>query len=194
MTGSDFDRAAWERRLERHRAEKDEFLTESDHSPIPVEERESFDGLAYFPLDPTYRIEARIGWAHSPESVSFRMSRGQDTEYEWVGTVGFDLADDHRTLSVYRSPGVDDFFVPFRDATNGETTWKHGRYLGLDADRETVENGASVVLDFNLAYHPFCVYTEEYVAALPPTENELDIPISAGERLQAGTSAASSSS
>jgi hypothetical protein len=38
-------------------------------------------------------------------------------------------------------------------------------------------------LDFNRAYHPYCVYNVSYVCPVPPTENRLSVAIQAGERL-----------
>jgi len=39
------------------------------------------------------------------------------------------------------------------------------------------------VLDFNLAYHPYCAYAETYSCPLTPAENRLPVRIEAGERL-----------
>jgi Uncharacterized conserved protein len=43
-------------------------------------------------------------------------------------------------------------------------------------------NGDTVTLDFNLAYNPFCAYSETFACPLPPEENWLDIVVPAGER------------
>ena len=50
-------------------------------------------------------------------------------------------------------------FLPFRDATNGRTTYGQGRYL-LDTGKgaDLGSRGGLVVLDFNYSYHPSCVY------------------------------------
>jgi uncharacterized protein (DUF1684 family) len=37
------------------------------------------------------------------------------------------------------------------------------------------------VADFNLAYNPYCAYSEEYSCPIPPAENRIDVPIRAGE-------------
>jgi uncharacterized protein (DUF1684 family) len=69
--------------------------------------------------------------------------------------------------------------VPFLDATSGAETYGAGRYLDLDPD----EADGSYVLDFNLAYHPSCVYDPKYSCPLTPAENRLGARIEAGERL-----------
>jgi uncharacterized protein (DUF1684 family) len=48
------------------------------------------------------------------------------------------------------------FFVPFVDATSGDETYGAGRYLELEA----LEDG-TFLADFNLAYNPYCAYSEE---------------------------------
>ncbi len=68
-------------------------------------------------------------------------------------------------------------FVPFRDKTCGTETYGAGRYLDLEDPA-----GAEVLIDFNLAYNPYCAYSESYSCPLPPPENWLEIPVTAGER------------
>ena len=40
------------------------------------------------------------------------------------------------------------------------------------------------IVDFNIAYHPYCYYNAEYDCPFPPAENRLKMPIRAGERLR----------
>jgi uncharacterized protein (DUF1684 family) len=70
-------------------------------------------------------------------------------------------------------------FVPFLDQTSGHETYGAGRYLDLDPDAED----GTYVLDFNLAYHPSCVYDARFSCPLTPAENRLPVRIEAGERL-----------
>jgi len=39
-----------------------------------------------------------------------------------------------------------------------------------------------VTIDFNLAYCPFCAYSETFSCPLPPEENWLEIVVPAGEK------------
>ena len=39
-----------------------------------------------------------------------------------------------------------------------------------------------VVVDFNLAYNPYCAYNDAYSCPLPPAENWLQVAVRAGER------------
>jgi hypothetical protein len=77
-------------------------------------------------------------------------------------------------------------FVPFRDATGGTETYAAGRYLldgakgadlGGDPDRGTL------IVDLNFAFQPSCAFDPRRACPLAPSENWLDVPIRAGERL-----------
>lgn len=72
-------------------------------------------------------------------------------------------------------------FVPFRDATSGQETYGAGRYIDLDAARDRSADG-KWVLDFNRAYNPWCVYSEDYTCPFVPQENQLAVPVCAGEK------------
>lgn len=180
MTATDFDEAAWRERLRDHRAEKDEFLASHDQSPIPPDDREDFDGLDYFDLDPEYRVVARF--SDADEIVEeLETTRGPPAEYTRVAVLGFTLHGDHHTLAAYQVQGAETLFVPFSDETNGDETYHRGRYLDVDVDVDDAETGDDVVLDFTLAYNPFCAYSDTFSCALAPHENSLDVPVRAGE-------------
>jgi uncharacterized protein (DUF1684 family) len=69
-------------------------------------------------------------------------------------------------------------FVPFADQTSGNETYDAGRYMELDPTAT-----GFYLVDFNVAYHPYCYYSPEYDCPFPPAENRLAVPIRAGERL-----------
>jgi uncharacterized protein (DUF1684 family) len=71
--------------------------------------------------------------------------------------------------------------VPFRDKTTGQESYRGGRYLELHPEDDLVD-GETVTLDFNLAYTPFCSYTDTFSCPLPPEENWLGATVRAGER------------
>jgi uncharacterized protein (DUF1684 family) len=89
------------------------------------------------------------------------------------------------TLTAFADEGertITRLFVPFGDLTSGSETYGGGRYLELERTSTTLYD-----LDFNRAYHPFCVFNIAYVCPVPPPENRLNVAIRAGERLAAGT-------
>ena len=98
----------------------------------------------------------------------------------------FELGGGDRTLTAYRLAGAggevhESLFVPFLDATSGTETYGAGRYLDLEP-----EDDGTWTLDFNLAYHPSCVYDPRFSCPLTPAENRLAIRVEAGERLGRG--------
>jgi len=172
----------WEEQLRANRAEKDDFFGEHPQSPIPPEERDDFDGLAYFDPDPEYRVETAVSVHDDPEPVSMETSDGREIRYERVVTFEFELDGEAYELAGYSQPAEDSdtIFVPFRDKTTGQQTYKGGRYMELEPDRELAD-GDRVPLDFNLAYAPFCAFSETFSCPLPPEENWLETTIEAGE-------------
>ena len=169
------------------RAEKDEYFRTAHDSPIPASEREAFDGLPYFPPDESLRIEGLpLAPYEGDEPTWFQIptSDGKLRDAERAGIFEFDLDGESRRLTAYRFAGggeSDSVFVPFLDATSGSETYGAGRYLDLYP-----EDDGTFALDFNLAYHPSCVYDPKYSCPLTPAENRLPIRIEAGERLRAG--------
>ena len=74
-------------------------------------------------------------------------------------------------------------FLPFRDKTNGASTYGGGRYLIDTAKSAWLGARADHVrLDFNFAYFPSCAHDDRYVCPLSPPENKLAIAVSAGEK------------
>ena len=161
--------------LESDRAEKDRFFRSSPHSPIA--DRVNFTGLAYYPPDPAYRYKLAINQADQPEPLTFQTNTGDERTYHRIGTVEFGVDGESATLALYRADHHDALFLPFRDATSGSETYGAGRYL----EPQLLSDGR-VLVDFNLAYNPFCAYSSSYSCPLPPIENHLTVAIRAGEK------------
>jgi hypothetical protein len=191
----------WADELRERRREKDEFLATHPQSPVPPAHRESFDGLDYYPPDPAYRVEATLTVHDDPDPVELEASAGPPVRYLRVATLTFELpaatADgaggDHarsapRECSLaglrQETDGDDDpLFVPFADATTGGATYSGGRYIELHPDEPLAAVDRPVVVDFNLAYTPFCVFSDSFACPLPPESNHLDVAVEAGERV-----------
>ncbi len=76
-------------------------------------------------------------------------------------------------------PQSDYLFLPFKDDTNGETTYGGGRYLNLSIS--TLEEEGCYV-DFNKGYNPWCAYRDGFNCPIPPAANHLQFEVKAGER------------
>jgi uncharacterized protein (DUF1684 family) len=172
----------WKAEIRADREAKDEYFRTNPHSPIPPDERDSFDGLSYYPIDKTLRFEIELHEYDDKETVTVGTSTGGEQEYLRWGEFRFEIDGNDVTLDAYKSDSDDDrLWVPFRDATSGEETYGAGRYLDLETDTHRTDEG-NWILDFNEAYNPTCAYSEQYECPLPPTENWLDVPIEAGEK------------
>lgn len=181
-TDTDTDSGEWRRRLTDNRAEKDRFFAEHPQSPIPPEQREGFEGLDYYDPDPAYRVAAAVELHDEPEPVTMETTADGEMRYLRAVTLHFELDGEEHALAGYRQPGEDHLFVPFRDKTTGQETYRQGRYMELELDGEPADLPETVRLDFNLAYNPFCAYSETFACPLPPEENWLQTTVEAGER------------
>jgi uncharacterized protein (DUF1684 family) len=169
-------------RLTANRREKDEFFGDHPQSPIPPEHRDDFSGLDYFEPDPEYRVEATVTVHEEPDPVEMETTASNPVRYLRVVTFDVELNGEDHTLAGYRQADDESgLFVPFRDKTTGQETYYQGRYMELEPDEEP-EDGDDVVLDFNLAYNPFCAYSETFACPLPPEENWLETVVRAGEK------------
>jgi uncharacterized protein (DUF1684 family) len=167
------------------RAEKDESFRSSHDSPIPHDERHDFAGLPYFDVDEDLRFEGLTLEPYTgSEPVRFQIptSDGQLRDAERAGVFRVPLGGATQTLTgyVFSAGDSDSVFVPFLDATSGTETYGAGRYLDL-----WPEDDGTYALDFNLAYHPSCVYDARFSCPITPAENRLPVRIEAGERLAA---------
>ncbi len=172
----------WKDDLREHRSRKDAYFKHDHHSPLPPDDRDTFDGLVYFPIDGSYRFELEVHEHTEKERVTVGTSPGGEQEYLRWGEFRFELDGVEVTIQAYRAT-VDDtrLWVPFRDETSGEATYGAGRYLDLEKERHYLGDDVWI-LDFNEAYNPTCAYSERYECPLPPTENWLKVAIEAGEK------------
>lgn len=158
-----------------HRKNKDEFFATSHHAPLDNHYQETFEGLAYFDPDPVMVFTLPVEPADG-ENIKVQTSDGQERVYRREARVSFEVGGEVVTLALYTT-GQPGYFIPFRDATSGKTSYGAGRYLDIEANGD-----GSVTLDFNLAYNPYCAYSDSYSCPLPPHENWLTVSIEAGEK------------
>jgi uncharacterized protein (DUF1684 family) len=180
------DPRAEARRLVAFRAAKDRLFAEHPQSPIPQATRHAFAGLAYWRHDPALRFDVALEPdAAAPNAQLPRSGSGEAIEFARIGWVSFTVEAAACRLAVYWLAGYGGgIFLPFRDATSGRETYGGGRYLwdsvkGADLG----SRDGRLTIDFNYAYHPSCTYDARWSCPLAPLENQLDVPIRAGERL-----------
>lgn len=144
----------------------------------------------YFEPDSTYRVVASVELLHGEPSFRMPTSDGTSKAYVRYAKVNFSIHGEAAELTLYRSLDLfanpayrDHLFLPFTDSTNGTATYGGGRYIDLSA--ADMRDGR-IVIDFNSAYNPYCAYSSGYRCPVPPTENNLQIPIRAGEKKYTG--------
>ena len=142
--------------------------------------------IHFYPIDKSYSIAASFKKINDVEGFEMNTSSGKKKRYFKYGLLTFKLHDSLLHLFVYQSKDLRQqkkyknyLFVPFGDATSGFESYGGGRYIEFYIS--DIKN-EKVIIDFNKAYNPYCAYTTGYNCPVPPNENLLNIPISAGEK------------
>jgi uncharacterized protein (DUF1684 family) len=162
--------------LELLRTQKDRFFKSHPQSPLTDEQQRVFEGLQYFPENPNLRFEVVIEEFDDKDEITMPTSTGDERTYTRYGRLRFTAEGQPAELTLYANDQA--FFLPFVDALAGKETYGAGRYL----EPEPLGDGRFLV-DFNLAYNPYCAYNDAWSCPITPYENRLTVPIRAGEKL-----------
>jgi uncharacterized protein len=146
--------------------------------------RTRFQGLEYFPLDPAYRIVAHFEPFPKAQTISVPTVLGVPDRMKAPGRLVFELFGKTYRLDPVLETGETDFFIIFGDPSNGHDTYGGGRFLYAHPPGPD----GRVILDFNKAYNPPCVFSPYATCPMPPSQNRLPIRIEAGEKRYAGSS------
>jgi uncharacterized protein (DUF1684 family) len=139
--------------------------------------RRDFKGLRWFPIDESYRIQARWVPYDKPHTLPITNVLGQTTEEQSPGYAEFKR--DGKTLKlvpIYEDGDTSQLFFIIKDKTAPSLTYGAGRFLYADPPKDGV-----VVLDFNKAYNPPCAFNPYTTCPIAPKDNQLPIEIRAGE-------------
>lgn len=137
--------------------------------------RKGFTGIDAFPPDPRWRLVARWEAYLTPRTVEVPSVVGIPTREQAPGRAWFTVDGKQYALE----PTLDDdalFFV-FKDKTAPRETYGAGRFLSAPLPSQ-----GQVVLDFNRAYNPPCVFSAFATCPLPLPQNVLPIRVEAGEK------------
>jgi hypothetical protein len=170
--------------IEEHRKTyKNEFLT-AGNSPLKSEEALTY--LQFFAPDSTYRVVATVQLTPTAEPFEMPTYSGATRPHFSYAVLSFTLHGKPQQLTIYRNLNLirqpkyrDYLFLPFKDATSGQTTYGGGRYIDLRIGN--IKNG-QLTIDFNKAYNPYCAYSDGYACPIPPRTNVLSVPVEAGEK------------
>lgn len=135
-----------------------------------------FRGIDRFPIDKTWRIQARLEIPTTPKTIPILDVLGLSSQQPLAGTLVFERAG-----KIYRLDAVnegDELFILFGDATNAHETYGSGRFLYA----EKPGPDGLTTLDFNKAINPPCAFTPYATCPLPPKQNKLTLTVNAGEK------------
>jgi uncharacterized protein (DUF1684 family) len=164
---------------------RDRLFKEHTQTPLTGGQRRDFRGLPYYPYDKRLRTMGRVNYNVEPDIFRVELEQDGLVQFQRLATVHFRFDERPLQLSLFWILGYGGgLFLPFKDGTNGISTFGGGRYL-----YDTIKGadlGAyweSIVLDFNFAYNPSCAYNDRWSCPLAPQENHLAVAIEAGEKL-----------
>lgn len=175
------DDTAYIEEIKKEREENNHFMKTSSESPI--KDKAEFKELKYYPPDGKYRVVADLVPIENKKMVILKTNDGKEQRYIEYGYADFQLNGVKNRLLILE--GIDmgpikgKLFLAFGDETSAGETYGAGRYLDL----KRTPGSATITLDFNRAYNPYCAYNETYSCPLPPRENLLNIAIKAGEKV-----------
>jgi uncharacterized protein len=138
--------------------------------------RQEFAGIDRFAVDPRWRFEARFEPTNG-RTIAVPDVLGDVAQDPSPGRVAFSVDGVECQLDALEGGESGELFLVFADATNGAETYPGGRFLYTDPP-----DGGGVVVDFNLAYNPPCVFSPYVTCPLPPAENRLPLRVTAGEK------------
>ena len=139
--------------------------------------RLGFKGLDYWPAQAEWKVVGRFVPHPAGKTLPIANIIGTTDEVPNPGAVEFERDGRTHRLEAL-DEGSEGLFLVFADRTSGHGSYGAGRFL--DAPKPDAQG--RVVLDFNQSYNPPCAFTPFATCPLPPSENRLDVAITAGEK------------
>jgi uncharacterized protein (DUF1684 family) len=166
-----------------HRKQYLKDLSNPDHGPIKSSQ---IKYISFYDWDEAYNCNCEYELSSSKDTLDFHTFSGIIKQYRVHGIATCIVKNEKINLTLYESikhmhhPIYGAFlFLPFKDVTNGETTYGGGRYIDI---RKTDIIDGKVAIDFNKCYNPYCAYSDGYNCPIPPIANHLAVKIEAGEK------------
>lgn len=162
--------------------EQNQHYLDSTTSPLKPHELAVFEGHHFYPINLEFAVTAKFERISDPDTIVMPTSAGTEKMFAKYAKLSFKIGDSvcvlfaYQNLKVIKMEGYENsLFVPFTDETTGAETYGGGRYLDLEIPKKK-----KLILNFNLAYNPYCAYTTGWFCPIPPKENTLNVAIKAG--------------
>ena len=147
-------------------------MREASDSPVPADKRATFPAACVLPDRPgPIAPAAELTPVQGGPTLDMPTSTGPAPEDAPRRHAVLHAEGQPLTLDAFVEADQQDMrrlFVPFGDLTNGTETYPGGRYLELDRTATGIYD-----IDFNRAYHPFCLFNPTYDCPYPPAESRL---------------------
>jgi uncharacterized protein (DUF1684 family) len=144
--------------------------------------RRTFTGTEWFPPRPEWQVPATLDRLPEPRLTSVPYDFGP-VLLPSPGTLVFEVAGQAARLEALLDDDGKRLFVLFGDATNRDDTYGAGRFLYAPLPDPAT---GRLVIDFNHALNPGCVFNDLAICPLPPPHNRLPFRVEAGEKRYRG--------
>lgn len=177
---------SYKKSIRKFQKELNQSFGNPEKSPLMKDIIQDFEGLPFFSVNEKYRVTAKFEKLPPELLVSLKTSDKRLRDYERFAIATFELEGKQFQLTLFKStakvitPGYENsLFLPFTDQSNGKETYGGGRYMDVE-----IPLGDTIVIDFNKAYNPYCAYSDRYSCPIPPQENDLQISILSGVKIE----------
>ncbi len=145
--------------------------------------RSEFLGIDYFPVDPSWLVEAKWVAFDPPHTLEVPNVIGTIDKMQVPGKAVFEHGGKtFELLPVLETDDADELFYIISDKTSGKETYGAGRFI-----YSAMPKDGKVIIDFNKAYNPPCAFTPFATCPLAPPENRLSVEVKAGEKKYRGS-------
>ncbi|MGE5798329.1 MAG: DUF1684 domain-containing protein [Ignavibacteria bacterium] len=169
-------------KVEKYRAEKDQYMKNDPGSPFNFKGKIDFEPLKYYDPDPQLVFKSRLFVYDKKDTVKVFGTKGEERTSVRFGFVKLNYKNKKYKLNVYKGTAGDGdeyYSIWFTDNTTGNQTYGVGRYLDFELNPDS---NFVYTIDFNLTYNPYCAYSPKYSCAVPTKEDHIDLAVEAGEK------------
>lgn len=131
-----------------------------------------------YPIQEKWVYQAKFITAKSTDTVMIKNQVGMHLPSPIAGWIEFKHAGAKHRLTALNND-MNSYFVIISDLTTGNETYGGGRFLYPSKE----DANGNLLLDFNRAENPPCVFTDFATCPLPPLENDLPFAVEAGEKV-----------
>ena len=153
-----------------------------EESPLVKDSIPKFIELHFFPFKQKFIVQANFERIENGKVFEMKTTTDRLPLYREYAFLKFKIDTQTFVLQAFQNvkysahPDYDStLFIPFNDYTNGLESYGGGRYMDVK-----IPEGDAVIINFHLAYNPYCSYNDRYSCPIPPDENKLDVRIEAG--------------